>query len=125
MSWVYWAPKSRMSTFWCLLDPVIWRLLDDLHVVDVRFADTRGSDLDELTTLAKLVDRRVARVAHACPQATHQLLDHPDGAALVGDASFHAFGHQLVDVHVRVLEIAIGGALLHGAERPHATVGLV
>src|SRR5205085_12261364 len=45
--------------------------------------------------------------------------------ALVRHAALHALGHELVDVHVRVLEIAVRGALLHSAERAHAAVGLV
>src|SRR5919205_3229391 len=60
MSWVYWAPKSRMSTFWCLLDSVIWRLLHDLHVMDVGLAHARAGDLDELRLGAHLVHRRAA-----------------------------------------------------------------
>src|SRR5687767_5026850 len=120
MSWVYWAPKSRMRTFWCLLDPVIWRLLDDLHVVHVRFAHAGAGDLDELALRAQLRQRRAAGVAHAGAKPAHQLVDHPYGAALVRDAAFHAFRDQLLDVHVGVLEVAVGGALLHRAERSHA-----
>src|SRR5258708_7606089 len=69
MSCVYWAPKSRIRTFWCLLDPVIRRLLDDLHVVHVRLADSRGGDLDELAAGAQLFDGGVAGIAHARAQA--------------------------------------------------------
>src|SRR5436190_581330 len=91
----------------------------------VGFTDACGGDLDELAALAQLVDGGIAGVAHARAQAAHQLLDHRDRAALVGDAALHALGHELVDVHVRVLEVAIGRALLHRAERAHAAVGLV
>src|SRR3954470_24070459 len=115
MSWVYWAPKSRMRIRWCdLLDSVIWRLLDDLHIVDVRFAHAGGGDLDELRLGAHLIDRRAAGVAHARAPAglakapahpPDQLLHHPHRAALVRDAALDAFRHQLVDVHVGVLEV--------------------
>src|SRR5205807_23313 len=107
MSWVYWAPKSRTRIFWCLLDPVIWRLLHYLDVVHVGLADPRGGDLHELAARAQLLDRGVARIAHARAQAADELLDHPHGAALVGHAAFDAFRDQLVDVHVRVLEVAV------------------
>src|SRR4051812_5427647 len=126
MSWVYWAPKSRMRIRWCdLLDSVIWRLLDDLHIVDVRFAHAGGGDLDELRLGAHLIDRRAAGVAHARAQPADQLLHHPHRAALVRDAALDAFRHQLVDVHVGVLEVAVGRALLHRAERAHAAIRLV
>src|SRR5689334_6264309 len=70
MSWVYWAPKSRIRILWWdLLDAVIRRLLDDLHIVDMRLAHARGGDLDELRLRAHLVDRRAAGVAHARAQA--------------------------------------------------------
>src|SRR5215213_9933154 len=134
MSCVYWAPKSRIRTF-CrvsagfsaptLLDPVIRRLLDDLDIMHVRFAHAGGRDLDELALRAQLVDRRAPGVAHARAQAAHELLDHPHRAAFVSDAPFHAFRHQLVDVHVGVLEVAVRRALLHRAERAHAAIRLV
>src|SRR5882672_3568542 len=125
MSWVYWAPKSRMRIFWCLLDSVIWRLLHDLHIMHVRLADARGGDLHELAACAQLLDRGVAGIAHACPQAADELLDHPDRAALVGDPPFDPFGDQLVHVHIRILEIPVRRAFLHRAERAPAAVGLV
>src|SRR5919197_960918 len=125
MSWVYWAPKSSIRIFWCLLDPVIGSLLHDLHVVHVRFPDAGGGDLDELRARAHLVDRGAAGVTHARAQAAGELLDHPDRAAFVRHAAFDPLGHELVDVHVRVLEIAVGRALLHGAERAHAAIGLI
>src|SRR5207302_4601316 len=66
-----------------------------------------GRDLDKLRAAAQLVDRGAAGVAHARTQAAGELLDHPHDAALVGDAPLDALGHQLVDVHVRVLEVAV------------------
>src|ERR671935_1430537 len=125
MSWVYWAPKSSMRIFWCLLDSVIGSLLHDLHVVHVRFPDAGGGDLDELRAGAHLVDGGAAGVAHARAQAAGELLDHPHRAAFVRHPALDALGHELVDVHVRVLEIAVGRAFLHGAERAHAAIGLV
>src|SRR5581483_8964309 len=91
----------------------------------VRLADAGARDLDELRADAHVVDGRAAGVAHAGAQAADELPDYPDGAALVRHAAFHALGHELVDVHVRVLEVAVGCALLHGAERAHAAIGLV
>src|ERR1044072_1924002 len=65
MSWVYWAPKSRIKILWCdLLDAVIRRLLHDLHVMDMRLAHAGGGDLDELRPGAHVVDGRAAGIAH-------------------------------------------------------------
>src|SRR5690606_28108188 len=36
----------------------------------------------------------------------------------------YAFGHELLDVVLRILEIAVLAALLHGLDRAHAAVGL-
>src|SRR5437867_1047198 len=91
----------------------------------MRLANARRRDFDELGASTKLLDARASGVAHARPHAAHQLLDDAERAALVGHAALHPFGHQLVDVHLGFLEIAVGGALLHRAERPHAAVGLV
>src|SRR3954469_17246817 len=125
MSCVYCAPKSRIRILSCLLDPVIRGLLGDLDVVNVRFAHSGRSDLHELGAQAQLVYRRAAGVAHASAHAAGELVDHAQCAALVGNPPLHAFGHQLVHVHFGLLEVAVGGALLHGAERAHAAIGLV
>src|SRR4051812_23209109 len=133
MSWVYCAPKSRMRIRSCRagwlisrsFDSVVRGFFNDLDVVDMRFADAGGSDLDKLGLGAQLVDRGAAGVAHAGAHAAHQLLDDADRAALVGHAAFHALGNQLVDVHLGVLEIAVRRAFLHGAERSHSAIGLV
>src|SRR5258708_19810734 len=68
MSCVYWAPKSRIRTFWCLLDPVIRRLLDDLHVVHVRLADSRGGGLHQLPAGAHPLAVCLSVLAHLPPQ---------------------------------------------------------
>src|SRR6185295_11864578 len=61
-----------------LFDTVVRCLLHDLYVVDVRFADARGRDLDEFSLLAHFVERRATGVSHARTHATDQLLHHPD-----------------------------------------------
>src|SRR5690349_6338712 len=93
--------------------------------MNMRLADAGARDLDELRARAHVVDGRAAGVAHARAQAADELPDHRDGAALVRHAAFDALGHKLVDVHVRVLEVAVGGAFLHGAEGAHAAIGFV
>src|SRR6185503_5893214 len=68
---------------------------------------------------------RAAGIAHARPHAAGELLDDTDHAALVRHPALHAFRHELVDVHLGILEVAVGRALLHRAERAHAAIGLV
>src|SRR5258705_2115610 len=128
MSCVYWAPKSRIRMRSCsperacenstaLLDAVIWRFLGYLHIVDVRFAHAGGADLDELRARAQLLDGRAAGIAHARPDAAHELLDDAERAALVRHPTLDALGNELVHVHLGVLEVAVRRAFLHRAER--------
>src|SRR5690348_9379676 len=123
MSCVTWEPKSRMRIL--SVDVVIRRFLRDLHVVDVGFAHARGGDLDEIGLGAHLVDGAAAGVAHARAEPSHELQDDGGDRALVRDAALDAFGHQLVGVHLRILEIAVARSLLHGAQRAHAAIRLV
>ena len=75
-------------------------------------------------------DVGAAAVAHAGAQAADQLMDHRGDAALVRDAAFDAFRHQLlaglgVGVEIElVLEVAVAAAAAHRAERAHAAVFL-
>src|SRR5216683_4386778 len=124
ISWVTCEPKSRMrilsraaaggagrgpvdrisrSSF----NVVIRRFLGDLHVVDVGFAHPRRRDLDERRARAHLLDRAAARISHARPQSAHELRDDRGHRPLVRDAALDAFGHELVGIHLGVLEIAI------------------
>src|SRR5438132_3284452 len=142
ISWVTWEPKSRMrilskaaaggagrgpvdrisrSSF----NVVIRRFLRDLHIVDVGFAHPRRRDLDERSPRAHVLDRAATRISHARAQSAHELRDDRGRRLLVRDATLDAFWHKLVGVHLGVLEVAIARALLHGAERAHAAIGLV
>ena len=104
--------------------PVIRCFLDDLHVVHVRLAHAGRGDLDELCALAHLADGGAAGVTHAGAQPTHELMNHCDHAALVGNAPLDAFRAPASPRRPRgrLLEIAIARALLHGAERAHPAI---
>ena len=91
----------------------------------MRFAHAGGRNLDEARLGAHFVDGAAAGIAHARAHAAEQLLDHAQRAALERHAALDAFRHQLVDVHLGILEIAVGGALLHRAQRTHAPVRFV
>ena len=92
------------------------------------FAHARSGDLDKFRLVAHLFDGGAAAVAHAGTDAASHLEDDRDQRALVGDSALDPFGHQLVGVRIagsRFLEIAVGAALLHGADRAHAAIALV
>ena len=111
-----------------LISPVIRSFFCNLHIVHMTLADAGGRDLDELSSVLHVFDRRAAAVAHAGPHAAGHLVDDRDDRALVRHAAFDAFGHELVGVGVagrRFLEVAIGTALLHRADASHAAVAFV
>ena len=92
------------------------------------FADAGGGDFHKLGFLLHLRDGGAAAVAHAGTDAAGHLVDDGHHRALVRHAPFNAFGHELVGVGVagaRLLEVAVGAALLHGTDGAHATVALV
>src|SRR5438477_4914379 len=110
------------------LHPVVGRFLGDLHVVHVALADPGRGDLHELGLVVHLVDGGAAAIAHGRAQAAGHLEHDGNHRALVRHAPFDALGHELVGVGVGarvVLEVAVGTALLHGADGAHAAVALV
>ena len=66
-----------------------------------------------------------AQIAHAGAQAAHQLVDDVHNRAFIRHAAFDALGHVFVRAVLFVLEIAVGRALAHRAQRAHAAVGFV
>src|SRR4249919_1779736 len=142
ISCVYCAPKSRikilsawMSALWMSVivsfvsykrrretwrlpsvvaspRPVIRRLLRDLHVVHVALARPCIGDAHEARLPAHLLDRGATQVTHRRAQATRQLVHDAGERAAIRDATFDAFGHELVGVAC-VLEIAVLRPLLH------------
>src|SRR6266545_3776038 len=107
MSWVYWAPKSRMRTV-CLFGMVVRGFLGDDDVVHVALAQAGGADAHEAGARAQLVDVAAADVAHAGAQAADELVDRLRERAAVGHAALDALGHELVGRDV-ALEVAILG----------------
>src|SRR5688500_8809147 len=148
MSWVYWAPKSRIRTReewmsvcgvetaliagWLIAilssrHSVVRRFLGDLHIVHVALAHAGAGHAHELRPRAHLGDALAAGVAHRGAQATRELVQDRDEAALVRHASFDALGHELLELARGVLEIAVGGTVApaHRAQATHAAIGLV
>src|SRR5690348_12685668 len=113
MSCVYCAPKSRIRirSAWISGDAVIRRFLRDRHVVDVALADARARDTHERRPRAHRLDVLAARIAHCRAQTARELLEDRDDAALVRYASLDPFGHELLELRGRVLEIPVRRAV--------------
>ena len=79
-----------------LLRSVVRRFLRDRHVVHVALAEAGLRDLDEPRFLLQRGNVGAAAIAHAGAQPADELVNHRRHAALVGDAAFDAFRHQLL-----------------------------
>ena len=66
-----------------------------------------------------------AGIAHRGAQAADQLVQHAARWSLIGHLAFDTFRHELQRVLDLLLEIAVGRAARHGADRAHAAIGLV
>src|SRR5262245_50678544 len=74
MSCVYCDPKSRMRTSSLFIATIVRRLFGDDDVVDVRLAQSRLGDADELGARAHVVDVLRPGVAHRRLEAADQLV---------------------------------------------------
>ena len=93
--------------------------------MDVAFAQAGAGDADELRLVVKLGDVLRADIAHRRTQAAGELMQHIGDRALIRHLAFDAFRHELERVLDLLLEIAVGGAARHGADRAHAAIGFV
>ena len=66
-----------------------------------------------------------ADITHGRAQAAGELVHDIADRALVGHLAFDAFGHEFQRVLDVLLEIAVGRAARHRADRAHAAIGLV
>src|SRR6185295_17774481 len=101
--------KARVRS----LKAVVRRFLGDDDVVDVALLQAGGGDAHEARAGLQLADAPGAAVAHARPQAAHELLDHRRQRPLVGDHALDAFGHELARLALELLEVAVARSFLH------------
>src|SRR5207302_3127780 len=101
------------------------RLAGDRDVVDMALAQPGIGDPDKAAVALHLGDRAVAGVAHRRAQAADQLVDDVADRPLVGDAALDTFGDELQGIGNFLLEIAVGRATRHRADRPHAAIILI
>ena len=69
------------------LEPVVWRLFGDDHVVSVALLQTGLRDPGETRVFLHLGDAGAAGKAHARAKSANELGDHGGEAALVGRAT--------------------------------------
>src|SRR5262249_30038174 len=103
---------------------VIRRLFGDDHVVHVALAETLRRDANESRALLQLADRTRADVAHAGAKTSDELIENRRERAAIRNASLDAFRNELLVRRAR-LAVAIFAALLHRAERAHASIHFV
>src|SRR3546814_10814862 len=85
----------------------------------------RTRDPHEPRALLEIGNRRGAGIAHRRLHAADQLVDDIPGRPLERHLSFDPFGHQLELILDIALEIAVGRAAPHCADRPPAAVALI
>src|SRR5436309_1988390 len=95
------------------------------HVVNVAFAQARAGDADELRLLVEFGEVACADIAHRGTQTAGELVHDVADRALVRHLALDALGHQLERVLDVLLEVAVGRAARHRADRAHAAIGLV
>src|SRR5205823_11910705 len=61
-----------------------------------------------------------AAIAHAAAQTAHHLEDHVGHRTAIWHAPFDPLGHELLQRHLALLEIAIRRSFFHGGETAHA-----
>src|SRR5437773_4580350 len=73
-------------------DAIIRSFHRDLHVVRVRFAQSRAADANETRFRAEILDRRRADVAHTEPQTANELIHEGRERTAGGHATLDPFG---------------------------------
>src|SRR5256885_5031024 len=86
----------------------------------MRFAQAGRGHLNEFGLGAERLDVAHAAVPHPAAEAARHLEDPAGTWAFVRPPPLDPFGHELRGRDLAFLEIAVGGALFHGPEAPHA-----
>src|SRR5437588_12833858 len=97
----------------------------DRDVLDVAFAQARAGDAHELRLVVEFCKVARADIAHRRAKPAGELMHHVADRPLVGHLALDALRHELQRILDVLLEIAVGGAARHRADRAHAAIGLV
>src|SRR6516164_3247958 len=87
--------------------PVVGCLLGDADIVYVTLAHPGARDANEHRAGTHVGDVAAAGVAHGGPQPARELMQDGHHAPLVGHATLHAFGHELLELGGGVLEVPV------------------
>src|SRR5690606_17256573 len=116
------APPGSRRRAGSAFQRVVGRFLGDLDVVGMALAVPGLGNPHEAAVGPQALDVGGTAVAHAGPQPADQLVHRLRQRTAVGNAALDALGHELGGV---ILEVAVAGPRLHGAQRAHAPVDLV
>ena len=109
-----------------MFQSVVRSFLRDLHIVNMRFTPAGRCDFNKAGFAAHLINRTAAAVAHRRTKAAAHLIDDGKNASFVGNHTFNTFRYKLINIAVIVvLEVTVGRAFVHSAERAHTAVALV
>src|SRR5690554_4906284 len=106
-------------------DAVVRRFLGDGHVVNVALTHTGIGNPHKFRLGAHFVHGGAASVTHGGAQAANQLVHDVTHRALAGNTTFDTFRNQLFNAFAGVLEVTVAGALPHGTQGTHTTVGFI
>src|SRR5581483_6232302 len=104
---------------------IVRALAGDAHVMHVALTQSRRRDANKLRFLMELGEVLGADITHRRAQATGELVQHGGDRTLVGHLPLDAFRHELEVILNILLEVAVGRAARHRADRAHAAIALV
>src|SRR5689334_15012687 len=99
---------------------VVGGFAGDGDVVDMALAQPGAGDPDKARILLHLADRPVSGIAHRRPEAADQLMHDVANRPLVRHAALHTLWYQLQGARHLLLEVAVGRAARHRADRAHS-----
>ena len=91
----------------------------------VAFLQRSGRNADKFRLFLELFEIARADIPHGGAQSADKLMQHACQRPLVGHLPLDAFRYEFEHILYVLLEIAVGGAARHGADRPHAPIRLV
>ena len=89
------------------------------------FSQSCISHANELSVLLHIGNGVRAAVAHRRPKPTNHLEDGIAQRSLVGNAALDAFGNELLNIILGILEVSVTASLSHRFNRAHSSIQLV
>jgi hypothetical protein len=99
--------RGDRSAMFRLFKMIVRRFFGNLHIVDVRFANTGRGNFYELGFLVHIINCFTAKITHTRAYSTDELMDYRDNTTFEGNASFDPFRHQFLGVSLGLLKIPV------------------